>query len=179
MGAAGLARPFPCGVGFVDAGSPGPADDFACQNGPVGNQNDWPSIDPDDLTVFGFNDWIRLSKQEAGGALEQPVDIDLMVQVTAFSNGDPVGGTWEFNPAVWGTYENVMIVLKDGNVGGIFWSAYLVSPAGTSSGNWSMPRRGLSHLSVYGRERGVPEPTVLSLAALALLGAGLMSRRRR
>jgi len=160
-----VAHAVPCGVGrgIYDA-----ADNplfTECQNGP--GQND--SVDVfNDNSFFGFDDWEKLTRQETPGALEEPVDIDLVV---APLGGAP-DGTWSFDPDTWDIYGNIAIVLKDGKAtDDVYWSAYLLE-TGVSSGLWEFDgQKNLSHFTVYGRGDPTPSPEP---GTMLLLGSGLI-----
>ena len=131
------------------------------------------------LNYFGYNDWEYLSKYDIPEGLDVTVDIDLVVSPTTTKSNS---GTWSFNPDTWNTYENIMIVLKDGAVGDdkIKWFAYLIEDE-CSSGTWTYPEdKDLSHLSVYGR-RGdipVPEPATILLFGSGLVGLAGFGRKK-
>lgn len=124
--------------------------------------------------------------------LTEAVDIDLTV--TAGGVPGVVGetdtaapyGTWSFTNVA--AYDSYIIVLKDGVlVDGIKWSAYLLDsslfdPTGSTwAGDWIFggePLKDISHLSVYGKYTGsVPEPGMVGLLAIGLLGV-IVARRR-
>lgn len=84
-----------------------------------------------------------------------------------------------------------MIVLKDGKTkppaGGIFWTAWLL-PTDTLSGNWDIPEKELSHMSIYGSNAtlpggsppsAVPLPASVWLLSSAIFGLFSVSHRRK
>jgi hypothetical protein len=173
------AEAFPCDYGFVGPNADG-SDAYACEDGPAGDNNDW----SDPGLVFGADDWEPITKIDFGGARDEPHDEDFQsVFTTAFN------GTWSFDPDLWDEFAQVMIVLKDGNVGDVFWSAYLVRPE-DAAGFWDMgtecpaapgcattiPRE-ISHISLYARG-AVPEPGIISLLGAGLLGLNRFRKSR-
>ena len=171
------AQAIPCAAGSVTPPSPS----APCQDGL--NNNDFVS---DPLTVntenfFGFNDWIYLEKQNAdGGSLETNIDVGWTVMPTPSWPSDT--GTWEFDAAVWDTYEDVMIVLKSGNNNGTFFSGYLLDNVAMDiAGFWDTGDKDISHLSIYARGDAPSGGTIPEPATTALIAAGLLlaARRRR
>lgn len=171
------AQAIPCAAGSVTPPSPS----APCQDGL--NNNDFVS---DPLTVntenfFGFNDWIYLEKQNAdGGTLETNVDVGWTVMPT--TSWPSKTGTWEFDAAVWDTYEDVMIVLKSGNSSGTFFSGYLLDNVAMDiAGFWDTGAKDISHLSIYARGDTPSGGTIPEPATTALIAAGLLlaARQRR
>jgi len=179
-GITGSAQAVPCsdttsGI-FTDSGFTTAAYS-TCHDG--GSTND-SATELNTQSVFGFTDWVYLDKTGEAG----PVDIGLSIT----GQGD-IEGEWSFNPATWSAYNFITIVLKDGGTApdGDKWSAYLIDPAGLSSGWWryglddSGSYKQISHLSVYAREgaNNVSEPGMLGLLGLGLVGLGIARRRRQ
>jgi hypothetical protein len=139
-----------------------------CLDGIGGTENATGTILNASPGFFNITDWEKLSRQNIGGALEEEVDIDLVV--TSVGNS----GTYSFSSGVWSTYDNIMIVLKDGGVPdntGLKWFAYLLDE-GVSSGDWSYPgeKHDLSNLTVFGGGTPVPLPATLFLFGSGLVG---------
>ena len=186
---------FPCEYGFVS----GESGTYSCQDGT--NKSDWDDLDG--LKVFGKDDWVPITKIDKG-VYDQPVDVDFAVTVES----NLYEGTWSFADALYGTYTDAVIVLKDGLVKDGFdqqWSAYLVPREDNGInlsqvvGLWNMgtecidadpaclqsiPRQ-ISHISLYARiddgsepPAAVPEPSILALIGISLVGVGVFRRRR-
>jgi hypothetical protein len=143
---------------------------YRCADGDEGNTN------MNGLNIFGHNDWIYLSKQNTPGSLEEPFDIDLVVEPKTGTNT----GTYSFRSEIWGLYDDITIVLKDGGVGidKIKWFAYGLTD-GVSSGSWKYPAgKELSYLAVYGRTgASVPDASIMFLLGSSLLGLAVFGRK--
>jgi len=149
-----------------------------CQDAVEGN--DFPAPDTvNDEEFFGFTDWEYLAKQNIGGAFEGSTDYDWDVTPTTASQT----GEWSFNSSVWGSFEDVMIVVKAGNA----FSGYLLdNTTWPVSGDWDTGDKDLSHLTLYARGEGsgppapVPEPTTMLLFGTGLLGlVGVVRRKKK
>jgi hypothetical protein len=170
LGFSASANALPCSQGFVNGGG---APNYSCQDGGSNVSNDNAS-ELNNGSYFGENTWEFLSKQDTPGSLTQPVDIDLVVSPTTGTQS----GTWSFNAGVWDSYDQILIVIKDGKTSpnNVFWSAYLVNPT-DSSGNWDLGQKSLSHLSVYGIQ-SVPEASATLLLSIALGGVAFLGRKK-
>lgn len=119
---------------------------------------------------FNIDTWVLLDKTDDfvnGG-----------IGLTGGTPGD-LSGDFSFNASVWDSYQDVIIVLKDG--GSITdpdtkWSAYLLMDA-VSSGSWIYDgTKELSYLAVYANP--VPVPAAVWLFASGLLGLVGVARKR-
>ena len=168
------AHAIPCGFGGV-------SDSTACQDGVL--NNDYVSI-PHTVNTenfFGFDDWIYLEKYDAD-TKTQETNINVGWTVTPSASWPDDNGDWSFFPTVWNTYQDVMIVVKDGRQeGDIFFSGYkldnFIKP---SSGTWDTGGSNLSHLTLYARGAGtsVPDASIMFLLGPSLIGLGIFSRRK-
>lgn len=93
-------------------------------------------------------------------------------------------GTWAFsNSLLSQSFSDYMLVIKAGNE----WGAYLFSGSDNLSidGNWKTDdftnnggqQPGISHMSIYATSISIPEPSVIALLGLGLLGLGFFTRR--
>lgn len=130
--------------------------------------------------LFGFDDWTFAEK-----AFDLDEDIDIGLVATQTSSGENKAGDWLIND-VWGTYENVMLVLKGGNADPGVYVGYLLKN-GDTSGNYQSPFtnsstnlnvKEISHMSAYFRGTAIPEPGSLAMLSSVLVGQ-LVRRRRR
>ena len=156
----------------------------SCTDGAVVNDPFPSSLTLDSMT---FDALQKTSWEETGLLTETLVDISLTVTPSL----QATSGTWSFTNLA--AYDSYVIVLKDGATApdGVNWSAYLLdsslfnSTAGSTwSGDWtygigltSIAPAELSHLSVYGKLSSVPEPGMVALLAIGLLG--MVAARRR
>ena len=176
LGVSGLVNAIPCDVdgtvngtgsdAFVTGNQSG--DSYACLNG-SGTNESAAAMDG----FFNVNDWVEIGKAEEGTVTG---GIGLIVSPTP--DGTPKSGTWQFSSNIWDSYNNISIVLKDGNVDGTYWTAYDVT-SGDWSGNWDVGvlSGGLSHFSVYGT--AIPAPLTLGLMGIGLVGVGVARKYRK
>jgi hypothetical protein len=122
-------------------------------------------------TLNGLNFWTTLDASDNSTTGTVPFKNALTITVI-----DPGSGTFDIDPAVWGSYGRVIIALKSGG-GGLTpdWAAFEL-PNGVTTGGWAISDQGFSHALLYGT--GVPEKQLEGTAvpepmSLALLGAGL------
>jgi hypothetical protein len=94
-------------------------------------------------------------------------------------------GDFSLDASLWNSWTSIAIGFKFGTGNQPDeWFVYLLDPL-VSSGDWSFVNLfgtggGLSHVQLYGVERGtsVPEPGTLGLFGIALIGAALARRRK-
>lgn len=111
--------------------------------------------------------------------------VDNFLTVTAGSWGSSsVSGTWEIGAGFWSLFDEAVVSIHVGQGGGApdAW-AWLMTP-GDLSGTWSYDKLsggggGLSNIKLFGRGDGttVPEPDMVTLLAVGLLGM-VVARRR-
>lgn len=136
---------------------------------------------------FAVTNWTMRSKfddmEEGGGVWEDGITGGLSFT----SEGDfTKTGSWTIDANVWSEVSQLMFVLKSGQNPLV---AYLIG-AGTTSGSYNSPfvtppfdlpgqsqLQDISHISVYEVSQ-VPEPSVVALLALGLLGFAWVGRRR-
>jgi hypothetical protein len=132
--------------------------------------NDKESILNAGTGFFNINTWVLLDKTDDL--------VDGGIGLTGGTAGD-IAGDFSFNASVWDSYQDVIIVLKDGGSTidkNIKWSAYLLMD-GVSSGSWIFDgTKALSHLSVYANP--VPVPAAVWLFASGLIGLVGVARKR-
>ena len=128
--------------------------------------------------------FVKLEKLEDDDVPESVTDGSLsgsFFSVTGLGDIDDKGkGTFEFVSGFYDLYENVHMVFKFG-AGTLTPDWFSYSLEGVQSGSWELfqssnPLQALSHVTVYA-DRKVPEPGVLGLLGLGLLGLFVVRRR--
>jgi hypothetical protein len=142
---------------------------------------------PATCTDFGNNQFDDASYVASGWSLidrtgDSDGSLDQALSATGVGTNS---GEFSVSGAVWSAYSNVLFVLQGGGPGflGLFstpdWAAFTLSD-GTASGDWYVSTDEVSKISLYGRSdaaRAVPEPGMLALFGMGLLGVGLTRRR--
>lgn len=139
---------------------------------------------------YWFADWMELGKYDwpdadgsGGGYSGNSVSL-----VVTPASSQSSSGTFSFDSSAWDIYSDMMIVLKSGAIKvddpnsdkdlQYKWFAYLLKD-GIYQGDWNYPmQKNISHLSVYGRGRSIPEPANMLLLGTGLLGLAGISRRK-
>jgi len=130
--------------------------------------NDTNQIDTS-FSLFGMTGWMLSDKNDG------PEGDGVIEFTDAPSNGDK-SGDWAIDTLA--ELDNIVITLKAGNGFGAFLLDLTVSDP--LSGTW-LSGKGLSHASIYykGEPTKVPEPAIISLFALGLLGLGFARRSKK
>mgnify|MGYP001814217834 CR=1 FL=1 len=154
-------------IGLLDKSNPGPGpnDDEDFLN--TAQSFDGGAVIWDADGAFGHNDWMFLGKDEQ--------TTQTFIDATS---GNPA--TWEVDLALNGTF---LISVKQSNEIG-FW--YFEDLVNVTSGELfindifgsGFTDDGWSHVSIYSTSASVPEPTLLALLSIGLLGIGVAARRR-
>jgi hypothetical protein len=129
--------------------------------------NDTNDIDSS-FEMFGMTGWM-LSDESEDSSPGDPISF-----LTAPENGAN-SGDWVIDTLAG--LDDIVITLKAGNGFGAFLLDLTVSDP--LSGLWTSSK-GLSHASIYykGTPSKVPEPSIIALFALGLLGLGFARRRK-
>lgn len=159
-----------------------------CEDG-AGSNDPFPSALTFDGMIYDALSKYDWDPSAGEPSLTEPVDINLTVTPT----GAATNGTFSFNDIAG--YDDFIVVLKDGGTypDGDQWAAYLLSEDLLSGGVWSGDwiygyaiiqsddskgnLKNISHLSVYGKVGDVPEPGVVALLAIGLIG--MVAARRK
>ncbi len=126
------------------------------------------------LNLFGFNDWQALARDADPSVGVNPAQYSFSTSLNQLS------GTWSVAAGSLSSFSSFLLVFKAGNG----WTAYHYTDTSINGGTFdlsSWTKNGLSHATLYARGTGghVPEPGILGLLGLGLVGLGLMARRRK
>jgi hypothetical protein len=120
--------------------------------------------------------WTQLTKIEDDNSWTDPTSIGLTI-----TGQGGTSGTWNVNSDAWDGFAQgeILAVLKAGTNA----AAYEVD-VDYISGTWSVASSawdgsGLSHFSFWTTSTSVPEPSILVLLSMGLLGLGLFRRKTK
>ena len=158
-----------------------------CMDGAVGDNGntEWNSgsLTMDSMTYDALQ---KTEWNSGGGGVTTEFKVDIGLTVTP-TDTQATFGTWSFTNVA--AYDSYVIVLKDGGTApdGVKWSSYLLDSSlfagSTWTGDWvyglglNLNPAELSYLAVYGKLSSVPEPGMVGLLAIGVLGM-LVARRR-
>lgn len=169
----GNAFAVPCSLGSV-SGS------VKCQDG-LANNDQFNPLTVNTEKFFGYDDWIWLEKDDEG---TKETNFNAEWTVTPDGGWASDTGEWSFSSLVWTTFEDVMIVVKNGNNTDndieTYFSGYLLDNVlQPTSGTWDTGDKDLSHLTLYARgETPIPEPGTLLLLGTGLMGVAALGRKK-
>ena len=137
-----------------------------CELGSVNDDNPAPDAVNNDA-LFGVDNWALFDQ-------------------TAFPPGHRKGD-WELPDDFWETNEQALLVLKGGHNGSTpVYAGFLLTEADGTEGHWITPvyLTTVNHISYYAPEIDVvptatPIPSALPLFFSALVGMGIVARRKR
>ena len=94
-----------------------------------------------------------------------------------------IAGNWGIDSSFWDSYDQAVISIHVGNGGGSpDYFAWLIGD-GETSGVWFYMKHsggggGLSNIKLWGADHPVPEPAIIGLFGLGLLGIGFARRKK-
>lgn len=128
--------------------------------------------------------WTEVGEETVSGASNAAL-FDIMLTSGSWGTGG-AGGTWSIGSNFWNMYEEAVISMHVGNGGGEpdHWAWTITSME--TSGTWNYYNLlgrggGLSNLKLWGRGTAeqVPEPNILSVMALGMMGLVICRRKKQ